>query len=322
MGIKRLNKYLLDINSVKIYNINDYFINYQNSVIAIDVLLYAHKYKFSCDNIYLAFINQIIKFLQNKIIPLYVIDGKAPIEKQKSINHRLNKKNKINDKIEFLKNQLYDDNVDIELIKKKIQKLMKSNINIDSNLINNLINLFNIFNVPFVRATGEADVLISDLYKKNIISLCLSEDTDLLTFGCKKIIKIYKKQIYEYDLDLILKNMDINYNQFIEICILLGCDYLQSNLKLNVFDIIISYKNNTIFQNLSDKYIQKFNNTKNIYTQKILYDYYIHINIDYININELIIFIKNYCSDTHYNKYKYQISFINSLIKNNKFSCQ
>ena len=322
MGIKRLNKYLLDINSVKIYNINDYFINYQNSVIAIDVLLYAHKYKFSCDNIYLAFINQIIKFLQNKIIPLYVIDGKAPIEKQKSINHRLNKKNKINDKIEFLKNQLYDDNVDIELIKKKIQKLMKSNINIDSNLINNLINLFNIFNVPFVRATGEADVLISDLYKKNIISLCLSEDTDLLTFGCKKIIKIYKKQIYEYDLDLILKNMDINYNQFIEICILLGCDYLQSNLKLNVFDIIKSYKNNTIFQNLSDKYIQKFNNTKNIYTQKILDDYYIHINIDYININELIIFIKNYCSDTHYNKYKYQISFINSLIKNNKFSCQ
>ena len=64
MGIKRLNKYLLDINSIKIYDINDYFINYQNSVIAIDVLLYTHKYTFSCDNIYAAFINQIIKFLQ------------------------------------------------------------------------------------------------------------------------------------------------------------------------------------------------------------------------------------------------------------------
>ena len=321
MGIKRLNKYLLDINSIKIYDINNYFINYQNSVIAIDVLLYTHKYKFSCDNIYAAFINQIIKFLQNKIIPLYVIDGKAPIEKQKSIKHRLNKKNKINDKIELLQNQLNNDNVDVEVIKKKIEKLMKNNINIDSNLINNLINLFKIFNVPFIRATGEADVLISDLYKKNIISLCLSEDTDLLTFGCKKIIKIYKKQIYEYDLDLILKNMDINYNQFIEICILLGCDYLQSNLKLNVFDIIKSYKNNTIFKNLSDKYIHKFNNTKNIYTQEILDEYYIHINIDYININELILFIQNNCSDINYNKFKYQISFINSLIKNNKFNC-
>ena len=69
MGIKRLNKYLLEINSVKIYDINNYFVNYQNCVIAIDVLLYTHKYKFSCDNIYVAFINQIIKFLQNKIIP-------------------------------------------------------------------------------------------------------------------------------------------------------------------------------------------------------------------------------------------------------------
>jgi 5'-3' exonuclease len=321
MGIKRLNKYLLEINSVKICDINNYFINYQNCVIAIDVLLYIHKYKFSCDNIYVAFINQIIKFLQNKIIPLYVIDGKAPIEKEKSIKQRFNKKNKINDKIELLKNQLTNDNVDIEAIKKKIEKLMKSNINIDSNLINNLINLFNIFNVPFIRATGEADVLISDLYKKNVISLCLSEDTDLLTFGCKKIIKIYKKQIYEYDLDLILQNMEINYNQFVEICILLGCDYLQTNLKLNVFDIIESYKNNTIFQNLSNKYIQKFNKTKNIYTQEILEDYYIHINIDYININELILFIKEYCSEINFNKFKYQISFINSLIKNNKFNC-
>ena len=319
MGIKRLNKYLLDINSVKFYDVNDYFTNYQNSVIAVDVMLYAHKYKFSCDDIYSGFINQIIKFLQNKIIPLYVIDGKAPIEKQNAIKHRLNRKNKINDKIELLKKQLNNNN--FELINKKIEKLEKSNINIDSTKIDNLLLLFDIFNVPYIRAIGEADLLISDLYKKNIINLCLSEDTDLLTFGCKKIIKIYKKKIYEYDLDFILKNIDINYDQFVEICILLGCDYLKSKIKLNVFDIIKSYKNNTLFQNLSEKYLKKFNDTKNIFTQKILNDYSIHININYININELIIFIQNNCSDTNFNKFKYQISYINSLIKNNKFSC-
>ena len=319
MGIKRLNKYLLDINAIKIYNIDDYFTKYENSVIAIDVMLYANKYRFSCDNIYSAFINQIIHFLQNKIIPLYVIDGKAPLEKQDAIKQRINRKNKINEKIDLLQTQINDDNK--ELILQKIEKLKKSNFNLNSTFINILIELFKIFNVPYIRAIGEADMLISDLYKKNIITLCLSEDTDLLTFGCKKIIKINKKKIYEYDLDFILDKINVNYNQFIEICIILGCDYLKSNLKLNVFEIINSYKNNTVFTHLSPKYIEKFNNTKNIFTQNYPQDYLIHININYININDLINFIQNNCIDDNFNKFKFQISDINSLIKNNKFNC-
>jgi len=318
MGIKRLNKYLLDINAINIYDINDYFTKYENSIIGIDVMLYAYKYKFSCDNIYSAFINQIIHFLQNKIIPIYIIDGKAPLEKQEAIKQRANRKSKINDKIELLKSQINDNNK--ESILKKIEKLNKSNFNLDYTIINNLIELFNIFNVPCIRATGEADILISDLYKKNIIISCLSEDTDLLTFGCRKVIKIYKKKIYEYNLDFILNKMNINYNQFVDICILFGCDYLKSNLKINVFDIIEGYKNNTIFSLLSNKYIDKFNNTKNIFTQNYLQDYQIHINIEYININDLITFIQNNCNEINFNKYKYQISYINSLIKNNKFN--
>ena len=312
MGIKRLNKYLSDINAIKIHDINKYFLSYQNSVIAIDVMLYAHKYKFSCDNIFSAFINQIIHFLQNKIIPLYIIDGKAPSEKNDIINLRNNRKKKINEKIEFLKNQLKND---------LLYKLNKVNYNLDANFLNILIQLFDIFNVPYIRADSEADILISDLYKRDLIKLCLSEDTDLLTFGCKKVIKIYKKKIYEYDLDFILQKIDINYNQFIEICILFGCDYLKSNIKLNVFEIIDSYKKNLIFTNLSQKYMEKFEITKKIYTQNYIQDYDIHINIDFININDLILFIKNNCHDINYNKFKYQISFINSLIKNNKFNC-
>lgn len=321
MGIKRLNKYLSDINAIKIHDINKYFLSYQNSVIAIDVMLYAHKYKFSCDNIFSAFINQIIHFLQNKIIPLYIIDGKAPSEKNDIINLRNNRKKKINEKIEFLKNQLKNDLLDKNLIIQKINKLNKVNYNLDANFLNILIQLFDIFNVPYIRADSEADILISDLYKRDLIKLCLSEDTDLLTFGCKKVIKIYKKKIYEYDLDFILQKIDINYNQFIEICILFGCDYLKSNIKLNVFEIIDSYKKNLIFTNLSQKYMEKFEITKKIYTQNYIQDYDIHINIDFININDLILFIKNNCHDINYNKFKYQISFINSLIKNNKFNC-
>ena len=49
--------------------------------------------------------------------------------------------------------------------------------------------LFEILNIPYIRAVNEADTLISKLYKTKHIDACLSEDMDLLVFGCKKLIK-------------------------------------------------------------------------------------------------------------------------------------
>ena len=43
-------------------------------IIEIDLMLYAHKYEYSCGSIYPGFINQILNFMSNQIIPVYIID--------------------------------------------------------------------------------------------------------------------------------------------------------------------------------------------------------------------------------------------------------
>src|SRR5437660_1034850 len=118
MGIRKLNKFLTNKNILNIYHnmqefvnkikLNDCTVNnntdcqetmQQNNtssgkiVIAIDFWLYVHKFLHSnrTDNILLGFWNQIMNMFSYGVIPLYIMDGYIPIEKQDRVNER-NKK--------------------------------------------------------------------------------------------------------------------------------------------------------------------------------------------------------------------------------------
>lgn len=350
MGIKRLNNFLENKDVLKYHkNISDYIRSFKNDgyqkfntrndkfIIGVDLLLYAHKYKYSCNNIYDGFISQILNFLSNRIIPIYIIDGIAPDEKNDVIEYRVNRRNKINDKIEMIENKLLelednDENKEqIDQLSIDLEKLSKSNIKIHSYEIEKLINLFQIFNIPYIRAKNEADTLISRLYKENKINACLSEDMDLLVFGCKKMIKFKSNIIVEYDLDYITENLKLTYLNFVELCILFGCDYLKPLLRLKPNEIYKLYtsKKNVIdmFDNTSldfsilSQYIDEFENVKELFLNRDKNDKIPEINfkINTIDINILNNFIKeNNCNDINSN-YTYQISLINELIRNKKF---
>ena len=60
-----------------------------------------------------------------------------------------------------------------------------------------------------------------------MVDACLSNDMDFLPSGCGKLIRNYNlsNNITIYDLEKILEKLDINYNQFVDFCILCGCDY-------------------------------------------------------------------------------------------------
>ena len=347
MGIRRLNNFLENNDLLKYHNnigdfiksfkINGYkFFNTRNNhfVIGIDLMLYAHKYEYSCESLYPGFLNQILNFLSNQIIPIYIIDGTAPIEKNRVIKLRNIRKDKINKKMEILKKKLEEKSLNINeknKIIKQINKLNKSCINISPDHINNLIKMFNIFNIPYIRANGEADNLIATLFNKNIINACLSEDMDILVFGCKKMIKFKSNMIIEYDLEFILENLKINHDKFIELCILFGCDYLKPILRDKpdkIYEKFIKCENfidlfNEIELKLEiiDNYINDFNKTKlifkNLTNEKLPNTKTSMKIIDYNLLND---FFKKICNYNFNNNIKYQISHINHLIKNNKFS--
>ncbi|XP_022994764.1 exonuclease 1 isoform X2 [Cucurbita maxima] len=90
-------------------------------------------------------------------------------------------------------------------------------------------------NISYVVAPYEADAQMTFLAISNQVDAVLTEDSDLIPFGCPRIIFKMDKfgQAVEFRYDMLSKNKDLNFAGFtkqmlLEMCILSGCDYLQS----------------------------------------------------------------------------------------------
>ena len=88
--------------------------------------------------------------------------------------------------------------------------------------------LFNLFGVKYIHAPCEAESLLAMLCKNNYIDGCISEDTDILANGGHLFLRNFnadKNTIEEYCLHGILDNLKMTQEQFVDMCILCGCDY-------------------------------------------------------------------------------------------------
>jgi flap endonuclease-1 len=281
----------------------------------------------------LGFLLQIIKFLSNKIVPIYIFEGTAPEEKRSIINSRYEKKVKIYNKIDELNIKLNESTVihdKIELIN-SINKLKKQCISITQTDIDNLKELLDIFGVKYLTAKGESDNLFSYLSNNNYITSCLSEDMDMLANGCKYLIKNKNGYIYEYHLTNILNKLQLTYDKFVQLCVLFGCDYIKPQFKLNTDTIYEIVKESESFDEIIDK-IEHINGRK---INKSIYEKIILLyknsdeneNVENINFN-IITNIKlndlNYLIDKHkilidHTKLINNIKVINNLITNMSF---
>ena len=70
------------------------------------------------------------------------------------------------------------------------------------------------------------------LYKNGHIDACLSEDTDMLAHGIGIVLRNYNMftgTVTEYNLTNICKDLSMDFNQFLDMCILCGTDYHKIN---------------------------------------------------------------------------------------------
>ena len=259
MGIRKLNKFLVSKNSIKTYRnirefVNKIRINNRNNshndkiVIAVDFWLYAHKFLHSrsnpeMQNVLHGFWNQIMRFLSHGIIPLYVMDGVVPIEKQNIVELRAKKYANCKKNIDILDieinkyvsmDDIDDDNLKAMYARK--EKLQRRAKKVSVHDLHNICLLFDTFGIPYIRAEYEADALCAKLFKNKIITSCLSDDMDILAFGCGSTIKFHKGMFIEFNLQHIYHTLGFDQNQLIDMCIIFGCDYLHHPLRLDCND--------------------------------------------------------------------------------------
>lgn len=286
MGIKKLFTLLNSNNLFKTYPylndlIDELNIDKKKLLVGVDGNLFCYKYTHSYDNMLIGFFNQILKFLSNKIIPIYIFDGGTLPEKENTNMMRHQKKLLSKYKLEQVENileleeNLYE-KTNLLVLKKKLEK---NSVKINSENILLLLELFELLNIPFIFSHGEGEYLAVLLNKYNIIDMFLSDDTDPIPAGIHKIIKFYNNNVYYLETKLIYEKLMINRTEFCDFCILLGSDYLTFNHGLRpneLLEIIQNYKtieniySNNLVSCLTDELFILINKIRNIYNNSDL----------------------------------------------------
>ncbi|XP_024008365.1 exonuclease 1 [Eutrema salsugineum] len=108
-------------------------------------------------------------------------------------------------------------------------------VDISPSIAHELIQVLRQENVEFVVAPYEADAQMTFLAITKQIDAVITEDSDLIPFGCPRIIFKMDKFGHgvEFQASKLPKNKELNLSGFssqmlLEMCILSGCDYLQS----------------------------------------------------------------------------------------------
>ncbi|CAA7388537.1 unnamed protein product [Spirodela intermedia] len=108
-------------------------------------------------------------------------------------------------------------------------------VDISPSVAYHLIQVLKEENVDYIVAPYEADAQMAFLVMQKYVDAVITEDSDLIPFGCSRIIYKMDKfgQGVEFRCSLLGQNRELNFadftqQMFLEMCILSGCDYLQS----------------------------------------------------------------------------------------------
>ncbi|XP_040288874.1 flap endonuclease 1-like isoform X2 [Bufo bufo] len=119
-----------------------------------------------------------------------------------------------------------------------------------SDNIKDLKTLLRYLGVPIIQAPSEAEATCAHLVVKGIAWGAVTEDMDALPFNCNRLIRNLtakkKIEVKEYNLQEILKHLNLSREQFVDLCILLGCDYtgkISGLGKKKALKMIQTYKN-------------------------------------------------------------------------------
>nr|XP_057924591.1 probable flap endonuclease 1 homolog isoform X1 [Doryrhamphus excisus] len=91
------------------------------------------------------------------------------------------------------------------------------------------LHLLKLLGVPMLQAPGDAEAFCAWLVKRGTAEAVSSEDMDTLPFGAHVMIRHLNAKrdsdVVEYSLPKLLEILQLTHMEFVDLCILLGCDY-------------------------------------------------------------------------------------------------
>lgn len=278
MGIKNFHSFLRK----KVPNIYKkiHLSELKDKKLAIDTSIYMCKYKNSYGNRWLeGFYNLILLLKKYDIHFIFVLDSKAPPEKELERETRvlLREKNKARIDVILEEWETYNkqnprqvifteedfntcENLSSFLTKKKVvypihkEELLKILFKLQKNLISILSSdfdllkeMFDLMNVTYYLADSEAEGTCSLMNRKGFCDGVLTEDTDVMAYGTP--VMLYGLNMKDHTLNIlhlndILESLHVTFSQLRDFCIMCGTDYNTNIEKVGPsksFDLIVCH---------------------------------------------------------------------------------
>ena len=166
--------------------------------------------------------NRTIRLMENGIKPVYVFDGKAPTMKGGELAKRTERRQQAKENLQQATEQGNAEDVD---------KFTRRLVRVTADHNNDCKQLLRLMGVPLIEAPCEAEATCAELAKKGLVFAAGTEDMDALTFGTPFLLRRMtiaasrKLPVLEINLEKALSGLGLSQEQFIDFCILCGCDY-------------------------------------------------------------------------------------------------
>lgn len=240
--------------------------------IAVDISLYFYKYKSSSGERWIENFLGMIQCLRKwNIHPVFIYDGKAPQEKFIEQARRRQSRDKQEEKIQLLQDQIEDyekngvigdllgeicyvdyikipslfrkekkdegDNkkkFNLQLAKDKVSFLKNGVVHVTEEDVERSKQLFDILSIPYLQAPFEAECFASHLCVYGFVDAVLSEDTDVMVYQTPLSISkldTVNNTVVQINYGEMIEELGFTSNMFTDMCIMCSCDY-NSNIPL------------------------------------------------------------------------------------------
>ncbi|GAB1205739.1 Elongation of fatty acids protein 2 [Aspergillus pseudonomiae] len=165
-----------------------------------------------------------LRMVDNGIKPLYVFDGAPPKLKSGELAKRTARKAEATEAHEEAKETGTAEDV---------EKFSRRTVRVTRDHNTECKKLLKLMGIPYIDAPTEAEAQCAVLARAGKVYAAASEDMDTLCFEAPILLRHLtfseqrKEPILEIHLSRALEGLDMDRNQFIDLCILLGCDYLE-----------------------------------------------------------------------------------------------
>lgn len=209
------------------------------------------------------------KLLSHGIIPLFIFDGHAPIQKLDTQNKRKELRAKALTKYNELKEQVLFLNIldrTPEMINQLRKALIQTSHGPPKEYTEIIKSVLSALNIPVIISKGEGEQLCSLLAVEGLASAVFSVDTDNYVYGCPVLITGFGgwmlnpiRQIKEECFNCvvlreILQGLELSFESFKDLCIMVGCDYNTNIPRVGLqtsYKLIVDYLS---IDNLPSKY--------------------------------------------------------------------